>query len=258
MSTEDELTEAELLAELKAISMKSSQRFADVTTQKFIKVDNKVRSAGSDDKENRTTSECEKFLKHNGEDQSLNQYWYSSYSITALNEASRQSLREGGEDYVIAFLSTPSLYFALPEAERTKCFVLDYDEKWKDDRGFVFYDFNVPCGKEGSALEKLKGKCDMVVIDPPYITREVWEKYTKTAKFLLKDDDDSNPCGGRVLGTTVAENAGFVKELLGATPQVFRPSIPNLVYQYRSYCNFKCEALEKLNPEIDREEEKDI
>ena len=27
---------------------------------------------------------------------------------------------------------------------------------------------------------------DMVIIDPPFITREVWEKYASTAKLLLK------------------------------------------------------------------------
>ena len=28
----------------------------------------------------------------------------------------------------------------------------------------------------------------MVVIDPPFITREVWEKYAEAAKILLKQD----------------------------------------------------------------------
>jgi len=28
----------------------------------------------------------------------------------------------------------------------------------------------------------------MVVIDPPFITREVWEKYAEAAKILLKKD----------------------------------------------------------------------
>jgi hypothetical protein len=28
----------------------------------------------------------------------------------------------------------------------------------------------------------------MVVIDPPFITREVWEKYAEAAKMLLKKD----------------------------------------------------------------------
>lgn len=49
----------------------------------------------------------------------------------------------------------------------------------------------------------------MVVIDPPFITREVWEKYTTAAKLLLK------PEGGIVLGSTIDENEEFMNELLG-------------------------------------------
>ena len=48
----------------------------------------------------------------------------------------------------------------------------------------------------------------MVVIDPPFITREVWEKYTEAAKILLK------PEGGLVLGSTIDENESFMGELL--------------------------------------------
>ena len=40
----------------------------------------------------------------------------------------------------------------------------------------MFYDFNKP---EDLAAE-LKGYFDMVVIDPPFITREVWEKVTQS------------------------------------------------------------------------------
>ena len=52
----------------------------------------------------------------------------------------------------------------------------------------------------------------MVVIDPPFITREVWEQYAKASELLLK------PEGGLVLGTTIDENAPFMKELLGCEP----------------------------------------
>ena len=84
----------------------------------------------------------------------------------------------------------------------------------------------------------------MVVIDPPFITREVWEQYTKASELLLK------PEGGLVLGSTIDENKEFMKELLGCSPQKFRPSIPNLVYQYSLYANYESEELNTPNPEI--------
>ena len=92
--------------------------------------------------------------------------------------------------------------------------------------------------------EELHGKFTMVVIDPPFITREVWEKYTQAARILLK------PEGGLVLGSTIDENEAFMQELLGCQKKAFRPSIPNLVYQYSLYANFESEGLNNPNPEI--------
>ena len=48
----------------------------------------------------------------------------------------------------------------------------------------------------------------MVVIDPPFITREVWEKYAAAAKRLLRPD-------GIVLGSTIDENAEWMGEVIG-------------------------------------------
>ena len=41
----------------------------------------------------------------------------------------------------------------------------------------MLFDFNTPDGFP----EELKGTFDCVVIDPPFITREVWEKYTEVS-----------------------------------------------------------------------------
>ena len=84
---------------------------------------------------------------------------------------------------------------------------------------------------------------DLVVIDPPFITREVWEKYAEAAKMLLKE-------GGHCFLSTIDENEAMIKELTGADRKAFRPSIPNLVYQYSLYATFSSEGLEAKNPEI--------
>jgi hypothetical protein len=49
----------------------------------------------------------------------------------------------------------------------------------------------------------------MVVIDPPFITREVWEKYAACSKKLLKE-------GGMWFLSTIDENEEMIKELTGA------------------------------------------
>ena len=120
----------------------------------------------------------------------------------------------------IAFLSTPSIYFSLKNKElKANSKVFDFDKKFEKDPGFVFYDFNKP---EDIPKEMTKA-FDMVVIDPPFITREVWEKYTEAAKILLIDE-------GKILLSTIDENESILKELLQVNRKLFRPSIPNLVY----------------------------
>lgn len=76
---------------------------------------------------------------------------------------------------------------------RKDSIVLDFDKQWESDPGFVFYDYNDP----ESIPERLKGSFEGVLIDPPFITTEVWEKYAKTAKLLLKD-------GGKIICTTIS------------------------------------------------------
>ena len=115
--------------------------------------------------------------------------------------------------------------------------------RWESDPCFVYYDFNAP----EEVPDKLKGQFDMVVIDPPFITREVWEKYQQTAYILAKDKASL-----KVLNSTVQENNEMMKDLFGGEMQAekFQPSIPHLVYQYNFFCNFKPEALSVWNSEI--------
>lgn len=86
-------------------------------------------------------------------------------------------------------------------------------------------------------------------ISPPSnLSLKVWESYTAATKLLLR------PGGaGLVLCTTISENAPFMKELLGASPCEFKPSIPNLVYQYSLYVNYDSKRLGAANPELPSE-----
>lgn len=126
------------------------------------------------------------------------------------------------------------------------------DKKWETDPGFVFYDFsdyeNLPA--------HLFNTFDVVVIDPPFITKDVWTKYSITAKLLSKKgmSDDGNFCCltrndyaiiffyyddynnnnyyysnysigkplGKVILTTIAENADLLFNLFGAKPVVYK------------------------------------
>mmetsp|Transcript_14334 Transcript_14334/g.21473 ORF Transcript_14334/g.21473 Transcript_14334/m.21473 type:complete len:187 (-) Transcript_14334:149-709(-) len=181
------------------------------------------------------------FIDQNPEDGDYNQYWYSPHTISKIVEE-LEAL--GGS---IAFLSTPSLYFSVSDELRKSSKVFDYDKKWSNDNGFVFYNFNNP----ESVPPELLHTFDVVVIDPPFITHEVWTKYGITAELLLKEGrlDDGSP-RGKVIGTTVFENAEFLKGLLGLTPTNFLPSIPHLVYQYNLFTNYPSRTFSEKNHEV--------
>ncbi|KAJ9515411.1 hypothetical protein QJQ45_016407 [Haematococcus lacustris] len=144
-----------------------------------------------------------------------------------------------------AFLSTPSVYFSLPKGSslRQNSWVLDFDTQWASDPHFVKYDFNSPLALPAD----LHHAFDCVVIDPPFITREVWQHYAATARLLLQPQG-----AGKVIASTVAENAPLMEELLGVKPVAFRPSIPHLVYQYNFYTSHEpsADGLGAANPEV--------
>ena len=210
------------------------------------------------------------FLNNNDENGDYNQYWYSSRTIDNMAQGTHYSSptklslshthmyilnynnsiditeqinNAGINEFRVAFLSTPSIYFSLPEAIRGNCYVFDFDKKWDNDRGFVFYDFNEPT----NVPSELIGTFDMMVVDPPFIVREVWEKYATTCKLLLKKGTK-----GRLLLTTVNENLSMLQDILGEDVYAtnFLPSIPNLVYQYNLYVNYQSNVFSKKNPEI--------
>lgn len=192
--------------------------------------------------DNMNVSSAAKFLDTRKENASYNQYWYSHETITHLCSLIIEAHACIPENQRrIAFLSTPSLYFSMPNEVRLQsCNLFDYDRQFGvDDDRFIFYDYNHPTKFECGSVDvsgQLERKFSMVVIDPPFITNEVWAKYALTTKHLLCADT------GLVILTTISENSKLLKELFGEKVQSsnFQPSIPNLVYQYSIFTNFDC------------------
>ena len=135
----------------------------------------------------------------------LNQYWYSAHTIDALLQAVKDQTAEGmlkdTARLKVAYISTPSLFFALDASERTCSRVLDFDRTLGTGCDeYVFYDYNHPLDLPA----ELQRAFSLVVIDPPYIEQDVWQKYVQTAKFLLAE-------GGFAIGTTVIENGALLE-----------------------------------------------
>lgn len=188
----------------------------------------------------------------------LNQYWYSEVTIqTLIAEACHHATKA-------AFLSTPSLFFALDkeapyEGETTDAAhqrrelrkqskILEFDPLWSQDPGFVHYDFRQP---EAIPVQ-LIGQFDYVVADPPFITEEVWAAYMATAKLLVAP-------GGKVLFTTVLENHMMLESLWNGPLFIarFRPLVEHLTYQYVCFTNYEATILNRVvNHEIEEADPK--
>lgn len=127
----------------------------------------------------------------------------------------------------------------LPALRRLLACLLQFDRQWEADAGFVHYDYRQP-----EALpSELAGAFDFIVVDPPFITHDVWSLYAQAVQFLAAP-------GARLLLSSVAENEAFLAGLLGVHRTVFQPSIPHLVYQYAFFANYVSPALSERNPEI--------
>lgn len=123
---------------------------------------------------------------------------------------------------------------------RQASWVFDFDAVWSKEPHYFKYDFNEPT----TVPPELHHTFDCLVIDPPFITQEVWAKYAATAQLLLAP-------GGKVIATTVAENHQLLADLMeGMRPCLFKPSIPHLIYQYNLFTNYDSATFSKRNPEI--------
>jgi SAM-dependent methyltransferase len=188
------------------------------------------------------------FIDSHKEVAKFNQYWYSPRTIATILEAVAEPLAGSPVPPRCAFLSTPSLFFSLDADSRSSArhAVLDLDSGQFAAAGggaFVRFDFRQQ-PPEAHLPASMMGAFDVAVIDPPFITEEVWRLYAATARALLKP-------GGRVVCTTVAENASLIAELFpGAGRTEFQPSIPHLVYQYDLFCNWESVAFGQLNHDI--------
>ena len=88
-----------------------------------------------------------------------------------------------------------------------------------------------------------------MLCDPPFITTPVLTQYATSIRLLLAP-------GGRILFSTVPENAALLKELLGLMgPLRFLPSIPHLVYQFALFASYDdSQLLSAANPELPDQE----
>lgn len=94
-------------------------------------------------------------------------------SILLLSLEAQPNPLNGCRTIVVTALQTSDL--------RKRSALFDLDRQWSREPNFVLYDFNNP---EDIPIN-IHNTFDCVVIDPPFITEEVWTLYAAAAKLLL-------------------------------------------------------------------------
>ena len=171
----------------------------------------------------------------------LNQYWYSDKTIGVIVDEVERCRPSR-----IAFISTPSLFFKSIQ-RNLNSYLFEYDSDFETLAAgrFVKFDYHKP-----EDISNHSQSFDFFVIDPPFISGEVIEAYAKTCRILA----DPN-ARVRVMITSISENLYIIRNSFGDAmhPVPFKPSIPNLVYQYTLFINYETETgsgLQKTNPAV--------
>eukprot|EP01120_Amphizonella_sp_Union-15-10_P012015 TRINITY_DN5260_c0_g1_i1.p1 TRINITY_DN5260_c0_g1~~TRINITY_DN5260_c0_g1_i1.p1 ORF type:complete len:210 (-),score=38.72 TRINITY_DN5260_c0_g1_i1:191-820(-) len=170
------------------------------------------------------------FHKQFPEDWNLSQFWYTPETAQTFAEEAKK-VAAGGP---IACISSPSVFNAL--LEHPNAFLFEYDRRFSyfGDR-FTYYDYNEP----SNVPKKFERYFDIIVMDPPHLSKECMEKVIETANLLSKSDN--TPwiiCTGSIVEPVLLQS-GRKFFLCDFKPQHIR----QLLNPFSAYLNYKSDLL---------------
>ncbi|KAK9986558.1 hypothetical protein SO802_031509 [Lithocarpus litseifolius] len=167
------------------------------------------------------------------EDWRLSQFWYDrdtaetvAHEVLTLSQPSQSQ-----SDFRVACIACPTLYAYLKNFNHDiSVQLLEYDKRFEQyGSEFTFYDYNQP---EELPLE-MKHAYNIVVADPPYLSKECLEKVTQTISFL------SRPGESYLLLLTGEVQRDRAAELMSLRPCGFRPRHSSkLGNEFRLFTNY--------------------
>lgn len=202
--------------------MLSSQALAAL--QEFLSEQNRTVETA----QNKTESDSEDVALVT-EDWRLSQFWYDAVTAETVAKEVVSLCRDS--DSRVACIACPTLYAYLKKIRpEVSAKILEYDMRFEQyGSDFAFYDYNQP---EDLPLE-LKHAFNVVVADPPYLSKECLEKVTETVSFLARRGDS------KLLLLTGEVQKERAAGLLGLRPCGFRPQHSSkLGNEFRLFTNY--------------------
>eukprot|EP00817_Percolomonadidae_sp_ATCC50343_P003952 CAMPEP_0117422576 /NCGR_PEP_ID=MMETSP0758-20121206/3387_1 /TAXON_ID=63605 /ORGANISM="Percolomonas cosmopolitus, Strain AE-1 (ATCC 50343)" /LENGTH=406 /DNA_ID=CAMNT_0005205277 /DNA_START=11 /DNA_END=1228 /DNA_ORIENTATION=- len=184
----------------------------------------------------------------NDEEPELEPYYSVKTAEVLFNEIQQQTQDVESNDRCLILIGggLTSLYYGLTDESIKKYLFVDkflneqIDNK-KDDH-IIQYRYDNPT----EVPDALREKASFIIIEPDFIDQKIWVDYKKTIDIIRSSKDTP------ILAITTPENAETVQNAIQASPQLFLPSIPNLIYQYHIYATYKSESLSTTNSELEK------
>ncbi|XP_002265324.2 uncharacterized protein LOC100252975 [Vitis vinifera] len=165
------------------------------------------------------------------EDWRLSQFWYDPQTAETVSKEVL-TLCDSSDSLVrVACVACPTLYAYLKKIDpNVSLQLLEYDKRFEQyGSDFTFYDYNQP----EELPPELKHAFQVVVADPPYLSKECLEKVAQTISFLAR------PGESFLLLLTGEVQRERAAELLGMHPCCFRPQHSNkLGNEFRLFTNY--------------------
>ncbi|XP_068667084.1 uncharacterized protein [Aristolochia californica] len=163
------------------------------------------------------------------EDWRLSQFWYDRETAdTVATEVRNLSVSSSSP---IACIACPTIYAYLKKIDPSiPVKLLEFDSRFSQyGSDFTFYDYNHP----EELPEAMKHAYQIIVADPPYLSKECLEKVARTISFLVRPGE----CYLLLLTGEVQKD--IAAELLGLYPCGFRPQHSSkLGNEFRLFTNY--------------------
>lgn len=164
------------------------------------------------------------------EDWRLSQFWYEPETARTVAQEVL-TVCSKSPNFRVACIACPTLYAYLKKMDPgISAQLLEYDNRFEQyGSEFSFYDYNRPV----DLPSELKQAFQVVVADPPYLSKECLEKVAQTVSFLAQPDLS------RLLLLTGEVQRDLASELLGLHPCNFKPQHSSkLGNEFRLFTNY--------------------
>ncbi|CAF0839879.1 unnamed protein product [Adineta steineri] len=172
------------------------------------------------------------------EDWQLSQFWYNNETATRLMDEVRAILPEHGQ---CAFVACPTVWNLIrKEHPEIHSVLFEYDTRFSTgDNTFVEYDYNDTDRIEQNYVS-LKHSFDVLIIDPPFLSRECFEKVSHLAKFIGK----TTPICKNIICTGAIQEENIKEFFPGATRVTFQPRHErNLMNPFACFVDYETKTL---------------